>query len=664
MVAAAGVTAMADVPELLLPAPVRPREGSETARYLAWLDTERGLQFEDWNALHRWSIDRLEDFWQSIWDFFEVVSHTPAAGVLTERRMPGAEWFAGSTLNLAEHALRPGGDDDAIAVHAYSQTRDEIEFTVGELRERVAQVRAGLQELGVRSGDRVASYLPNIPEALIAYLATASLGAIWAACAPEFGRKSVLDRLGQIEPVVLFAVDGYRYGEKTIDRRDDVRVIRKGLPSVRTVVSVPYLGDGVEDAVSWDELRERGAASGRPIAFEAVPFDHPLSVLFTSGTTGLPKPIVHGHGGIILEHLKNHALHWDLGPGDRLMWFSITSWMVWNALVSALMLRAAVVLIDGNPMAPDGDLQWKLIEKWRPTVVGLSAGFLLQGMRDDRHPAEDYDLSSIRQLGVVGSPLPAAAFAWVYEQFGDRVLLNVGSGGTDVCTGLVHGGPWQPVWRGEISGPALGVDVCAFDEAGREVAGELGELVVRTPMPSMPVGFWGDADGSRYHAAYFETYPGVWRHGDWIRFSAVGSCVIAGRSDATLNRGGVRLGTADFYSVVENFPEVADSLVIHLDDPDGGIGELLLFIVPEVGASVDDDLVSRLRAAIRSELSPRHTPDRVLALPILPHTRTGKKLEVPVKRILLGRPIAEAVDPDAVDEAGALQQFVDLAAAR
>lgn len=659
---------MVEGPEVLIPAPERPREGSQTAEYLAWLEDERGLTFANWGELHRWSIDHLEDFWQSVWDFFEVIAHTPATAVLEGRAMPGARWFPGATLNLAEHALRAGAHEDDVAVMASSQTRADISLTFGQLRDQVAHVRAGLEELGVRAGDRVAAYLPNIPETLVAYLATASLGAIWASCAPEFGVKGVLDRLGQIEPTVLFVVDGYRYGTsqgvKVIDRADDVRAIRDGLPSVRHVVSVPYLGDGIGDATSWDELIGIGAGTGRELSFEPVPFDHPLSVLFTSGTTGLPKPIVHGHGGILLEHLKNHALHWDLGPGDRLMWFTTTSWMVWNAVASALLTRSSMILIDGNPVGPDPDLQWRLIEKWRPSVVGLSAAFLLHGMRAERHPTREFDLTSIRQLGVVGSPLPTSAFDWVHEEFGGRVLLNVGSGGTDVCTGLVQGGPWQPVYRGEMAGPSLGVDVCAFDDDGLEVIGELGELVVRKPMPSMPVGFWGDTDGSRYRAAYFEVYPGVWRHGDWIRFSDVGSCIITGRSDATLNRGGVRLGTADFYGVIDAFPEIADSLVVHLDDPDGGNGELLLFVVAAEGHEVDDELIERLRGAIRAELSPRHVPDRVLRVDLLPHTRTGKKLEVPVKRILSGRPLAEAVDPDAVDDAAALQQFVELAALR
>ncbi|MEZ3158996.1 acetoacetate--CoA ligase [Microbacterium sp. BWT-B31] len=652
------------LPELLTPAPEHPRAGSETARYLAWLEAERGLVFRDWEELRSWSVSELEDFWQSIWDFFGVSSHTPYDRVLVERVMPGARWFEGATLNLAEHALRHTGYDDEEVVFAYSQTRAEVRLTLGALRDEVRRARAGLRALGVSRGDRVAAYLPNIPETLVAYLAAASLGATWAACAPEFGSKGALDRLAQIEPTVLLAVDGYRYGLKAVDRRTDVADIRRGLPSLRHVVSVPYLADGVPDAFTWEELLALGDDSGEPLEFDPVPFDHPLSVLFTSGTTGRPKPIVHGHGGILLEHFKNHALHWDLGPGDRIMWFTTTAWMVWNALASALLLRAGIVMIDGNPVGPDPDLQWKLIERYRPTVVGLSAGFLLQSMRGGARPDEAFDLGSIRQLGVVGSPLPESAFRWVHERFGDRVLLNVGSGGTDVCTGIVQGGPWEPVWSGEMSGPSLGVDVCAFDESGREVIGQLGELVIRAPMPSMPVGFWGDEDGSRYRAAYFETYPGVWRHGDWIRFTSAGSCVITGRSDATLNRGGVRLGTSDFYGVTESFAELADSLVVHLDDAEGGPGELILFVVPNGDAVIDDDLVARVKEAIRSQLSPRHLPDTVLAVPALPHTRTGKKLEIPVKRILLGRPLVEAVDPDAVDDLPALLQFVDLAGAR
>ena len=467
--------------------------------------------------------------------------------------MPGAEWFPGATLNYAEHALGLPEDAAAVAVVAHSQTRDPVELTWGELRDQVARARAGLRRRGVGRGDRVVAYLPNIPETLVAFLATVSLGAVWASCAPEFGARSVVDRFGQIEPKVLLVVAGYGYGSKDIDRREQVAEIRAGLPTVETVVQVPYGRHTLPDALGWDELL---AGPGDP-GVEPVPFDHPLCVLFSSGTTGKPKAIVHSHGGILLEHLKNHALSWDLHAGDRILWFSTTAWMMWNALVSGLLVRASIVMIDGNPLHPDLRWQWRLAAQTGATLMGASPGFLMACRAEGVAPAAEFDLSRLRQIGAAGSPLPPEGYQWVHDQFGPDVLLNVGSGGTDVCSGIVQGSPLQPVWSGEISGPCLGVAAQAFDEAGNAVVDELGELVITAPMPSMPVGFWGDADGSRYRAAYFAEYPGIWRHGDWIRFSANGSCVIAGRSDATLNRGGVRLGTAEFYRVVEELPQVA-----------------------------------------------------------------------------------------------------------
>ena len=647
----------APAPDVLTVPPADIRDHSEVGRYLSWLQTERGLVFEEYADLWRWSVDELEEFWQSVWDYFDVRSATPYDRVLDARVMPGAKWFEGATLNFAEHVLRHEGVDDEVVVVAYSQTRSELEMTYGELREQVRRARARLVEFGVQRGDRVAAYLPNIPETLVAYLAAVSLGAVWASCAPEFGTTGVLDRFSQIEPTVLFVVDGYAYGAKRVDRRVEVQAIRDGLPSVEHVVHVPYLGREVPAATRWADFLGDGTGAGA-LAFEAVPFDHPLSVLFTSGTTGRPKPIVHGHGGILLEHLKNHSFHWDIGPGDRLMWFTTTAWMMWNALVSTLLVRgASIVMIDGDPAYPDASLQWRLAERTRPNVMGVSAGLLMQCRREGLNPAKEFDLSSIRQLDVVGSPLPPDGYLYVHEQFGDDVLLNVGSGGTDVCTGIVHGSPLLPVWVGEMSAPGLGVDAQAYDAQGVPLVGELGELVITKPMPSMPVGFWNDTDGRRYRAAYFEDYPGVWRHGDWIRFSETGSSVITGRSDATLNRGGVRLGTAEYYRVVEAMPSVVDSLVVHLEDPDGGLGRLVLFVVLAGDAEPTDELVGELRAAIRSQLSPRHTPDEIVAVPRIPHTRTGKKIELPIKRILMGQPVEDVVDPDAVDDAAALQFF-------
>jgi acetoacetyl-CoA synthetase len=459
---------------------------------------------------------------------------------------------------------------------------------------------------------------------------------------------------------VLLVVAGYRFGAKDVDRSAEVAEICRGLPTVEHVVQVPYGGDPLAHTISWPDLL---AGPDVPLAFEPVPFDHPLYVLFSSGTTGKPKAIVHAHGGILLEHLKNHALSWDLGPGDRLLWFSTTAWMMWNALVSALLVRASIVMIDGNPMFPDLDWQWRLAEETGATLMGASPGFLMASRKEGLRPAEDHDLSRVRQIGAAGSPLPVEGYAWVREQFGPQVLLNVGSGGTDVCTGIVQGSPLQPVRAGEISGACLGVAAAAFDPQGRPVVGELGELVITRPMPSMPVGFWGDEDGSRYHATYFEDFAGVWRHGDWVRFDESGSCMVAGRSDATLNRGGVRLGTAEFYRVVEEMPQVQDSLVVHLEDPAGGNGELILFVVPVAGADLDD-LRASIAHELRTALSPRHVPDAVVAVPAVPRTRTGKKLELPAKRILQGRPLAEVATPDSLADPHALDAYVAYAAAR
>jgi acetoacetyl-CoA synthetase len=651
-------------PDLLRPVAADVRETTDIGQFLGWLERERGLSLDDYDALHRWSVDDLEGFWSAVWQYYGVRAHTPYERVLGRREMPGAEWFPGATLNYAEHAVGllddPDSDADEVAVLGYSQTRERVELTWGQLREQVARARAGLQRLGVGRGDRVVAYLPNIPETLVAFLATASLGAVWASCAPEFGARSVVDRFGQIEPTVLLAVAGYGYGAKDIDRREQVAEIRAGLPTLRHVVHVPYGGNPLPDTVGWDEL----LAEPGELAFDPVPFAHPLYVLFSSGTTGKPKAIVHGHGGILLEHVKNHGLSWDLRPGDRILWFSTTAWMMWNALVSGLLVRASIVMIDGNPLHPDLRWQWRLAAETGATLMGASPGFLMACRAEGVRPAAEFDLSRVRQIGAAGSPLPPEGYRWVAEQFGPGVLLNVGSGGTDVCSGILQGSPLQPVWAGEISGPCLGVDAHAFDSDGKPVVDELGELVITAPMPSMPVGFWGDRDGTRYRDAYFGVYPGVWRHGDWVRFSPVGSAVVAGRSDATLNRGGVRLGTAEFYRVVEELPEVVDSLVVHLEDPAGGNGELLLYVQLRGGGELDDALRSRISTALRRELSPRHIPDGIAAVPVVPRNRTGKKLELPVKRILLGAALDDVASRDVLADPTALDAFVALAADR
>jgi acetoacetyl-CoA synthetase len=643
-------------PELLRPVAADVRETTEIGRFLTWLERERGLQFDDYDDLHRWSVEDLDGFWSAIAEFFSLRFTTPYEAVLGRREMPGAQWFPGATLNYAEHAVAAPDDAEQVAVLGYSQTRERVELTWTQLRDQVARARSGLQRLGVGRGDAVVAYLPNIPETLVAFLATASLGAVWASCAPEFGARSVVDRFGQVEPKVLLAIAGYGFGSKDVDRRQQVAEIRGALPTVEHVVHVPYGPNVLPDALSWDELL------GRPgdLAFEPVPFAHPLCVLFSSGTTGKPKAIIHSHGGILLEHLKNRALSWDLGPGDRILWFSTTAWMMWNALVSSLLVRASIVMIDGNPLHPDIRWQWRLAAETGATLMGASPGFLMACRKEGVEPAREFDLSRLRQIGAAGSPLPPEGYRWVAEQFGPGVLLNVGSGGTDVCSGIVQGSPLQPVWAGEISGPCLGVAAKAFDAHGTPVVGELGELVITEPMPSMPVGLWGDADGRRYRDTYFDRWPGVWRHGDWVRFSAVGSAVIAGRSDATLNRGGVRLGTAEFYRVVEELPEVLDSLIVHLEDRAGGNGRLLLYVRLRDGVDLDDALRRRISTVLRTELSPRHIPDQITAVPVIPYNRTGKKLELPVKRILLGAAPDEVASRDVLADPTALDAFVAL----
>jgi acetoacetyl-CoA synthetase len=648
--------------DVLWTPPADVRTTTQVGRFMDFA-AGRGVDLPDYDAALRWSVEDLEGFWRAIWDFFGVRAHTPYERVLSAPVLPGARWFEGATLNYAEHMVGTDEDTDRVAIVARSQSRAPFEVTFGELRDQVARARAGLERLGVGPGDRVVAYLPNIPETLVAFLATASLGAIWATCAPEFGARAVIDRFGIVEPTVLLAVAGYGYGARHVDRRDEVAAIRAELGTIEHVVHVPYAGgdgDGLPGAIGWPDLLAEPAA----LRFDPVPFDHPLCVLFSSGTTGLPKPIVHGHGGILVEGLKNLGLSWDLQPGDRLLWFSTTAWMMWNALVTSLLHRASIVMIDGNPAYPDLSMQWRLAEETRPTFMGASPA-LLMGCRKAGLDLTRLDLSSIRQLGAAGSPLPTEGYAWVYEQLGPDVLLNCGSGGTDVCTGIVQGSPMQPVFAGEIAGRCLGVDTAAFDPDGNEVAlGELGELVIRRPMPSMPVGFWGDEDGSRYHAAYFEDFPGVWRHGDWILFTERGSCVITGRSDATLNRGGVRMGTGEFYEVVEELDEVLDSLVVHLEDAEGGAGELLLFVVLREGVELDDELRGRIGRTLRRELSPRHVPDTVEAVPAIPRTLTGKKLELPVKRMLRGVDQTRVASREALADPTAIDAFVAYAEAR
>jgi len=644
--------------ELLWTPDEQRRSSSRMSAFMTWAGAREGRTFDDYDALLAWSIDDVEGFWAAFADWYGVRWSTTAPRALADATMPGATWFPGARTNYAEHVLYPpvgvGKDDVAVVFAREDGLRRTL--TWRELRTEVAAVRAWLVAQGVGSGDRVAALLPNAPEALVAMLAAASIGAVWSSCSPDFGARAVADRFTQIEPVVLLAVDGYHYGGKQFDITATVRQLRAELPSVRATVLVPYLDAAatLDDATMWREV----VAAPAQLAFEPVTFDAPLYILYSSGTTGLPKPIVHGHGGILLEHAKQLALHLDLGPGDRFFWFSTTGWMMWNLLVSGLAVGAAIVLYDGSPAHPDQMTLWNLAADVGITAFGVSAPYLQACMKAELHPGRDVDVSALRSVGSTGAPLPPEGFAWVYDEVKRDVMLSSLSGGTDVCTAFVGGAPLLPVHAGEIPARLLGCKVEAYDEIGRAVIGQVGELVITAPMPSMPVMFWNDPDGSRLREAYFDTYPGVWRHGDWIKFTERGSCVIYGRSDSTLNRGGVRMGTSEFYRVVEDAPGVLDSLVI--DTSAAGVeGRLLLFVVLRDDADLDE-VAADLRARIRSELSPRHVPDEIRAIPEVPRTLNNKKCEVPVKRILAGVPLDKAVSEGALANPRAMEPFLAM----
>ncbi|GGP36953.1 acetoacetate--CoA ligase [Saccharothrix coeruleofusca] len=647
----AGTAAAGGARPLWQPDPDRVAASRMTA-FRDWLRAERGLDFADYDALWRWSTEDLEGFWGAVADFFGVAFHQPPERVLADRSMPGASWFPGATLNYAEHALRHEGE----AVVFHREDGLTARLTYAELRERVAAVRAGLVSLGVRRGDRVAALVPNSPEALIAFLAAASLGATWSSCSPDFGARAVVDRFAQIEPTVLVAVDGYRYNGRAFDVRPTVERLREEIPSLKATVLVDYAGGSLPDVVPWNSLLTDFA--GAEPAFEPVPFDHPLWVLYSSGTTGLPKGIVQGHGGIVLEHLKMLALHSDLGPGERFFWFTTTGWMMWNYLVSGLLVGTTIVLFDGSPAHPDLSALWRMAAEDRITYFGTSAPYVQSCLKEGLEPARTFDLSALCVVGSTGAPLTPEGFRWIADAVGEVQIASV-SGGTDVCTAFVAASPDLPVWLGELSCRALGAAVRSYSPEGRPVVGEVGELVVTEPMPSMPVFFWGDEDGSRLREAYFDTYPGVWRHGDWITITERGSAVIHGRSDSTLNRGGVRMGTSEFYRVVEGAAGVADSLVIDTSSAANPDGELLCFLVLDPGVALAD-VEPGLRAALRANLSPRHVPDRFVAVEEIPRTLNGKKCEVPVKKILAGTPPERAVSLDALRNPASLRPFLDL----
>jgi acetoacetyl-CoA synthetase len=639
---------------LWTPSPER-MQASRMAHYMSWLRSERGLDFASYAELWRWSVDELDDFWSSLWDYFDIGPRTFSC-VLEQRSMPGARWFPGATLSYVDR-LRQAPPARLAVVHR-NEAGIRRELSYGELAVAVGRCRAGLARLGVTRGDRVVGYLTNGPEALIAFLATASLGAIWSSCPPEFGVESVLDRFSQISPKVLVACAGYQYGGKHFDRRADVARLRSALGSLEACV---WVGDATPSPGDLDF--EQLSSIDAPLVVDAVPFDHPLWILFSSGTTGLPKPIVHGHGGMLLEHLKVLALQSDIGDSDRFFWFSTTGWMMWNYLVGGLLVGATIVLYDGSPGYPDLSALWRLAAEEKVSYFGVSVPFLMACRAAHQVPRAAFDLRALRSLGSTGAPLPSAGFEWVYRDVSPDLLLGSVSGGTDLCTAFVGSSPLLPVYAGELQCRALGADVQAFDASARPVLGQLGELVIASPMPCMPVSFWNDPDGARYRESYFDHYPGVWRHGDWILLTERGSAVISGRSDATLNRGGVRMGTSEFYRVVEELEQVRDSVVVDTSDA-SGVGKLWLFVVLAAGQQMDATLVDHLKRTIRSKLSPRHVPDEICAVTDVPRTLSGKKLEVPIKRLLAGAKVEDVVNPGTLQNPQALFDLLAAAAAR
>lgn len=625
--------------------------------YLHWLSEQKRLHFADYDALWQWSVDDTKAFWATIWEYFSVKSDTPYQYVHSDDPMPDTKWFAGATLNYAEHIFRRS-DPGRPAILSQSEQRPLTKMHWRELERRTASLAAWLRAAGVERGDCVVAYLPNLPEATIAFLATCSLGATWSSCSPDFGAGSVADRFQQIEPKVLIAADGYSYNGKGYDKRSVVRRIVEQLPTLEKVVLLPFLDPGVDrfidNAAFWEETQTNPEA---PLTFESVPFDHPIWVLYSSGTTGIPKAITHSHGGVLLEHLKYLAFHNDVHPGERFFWFSTTGWMMWNFVQAALLAGATIVLYDGSPAYPDLNVLWRMAEEAGIHHFGTSAPYIVACMKNDIRPGEHFNLEHLRSISSTGAPLPPEGFDWVYDQVKNDVWLASMSGGTDVCTAFVGGVPTEPVYEGEIQRRALGCAMYAYDDHGEPLTDEVGEMVITKPMPSMPIYFWNDPGKERYLGSYFEMYPGVWRHGDWLKITSRNTLVILGRSDATLNRHGVRIGTAEIYRAVNKVKAVKDSLIVNLE-LEGGRHYMPLFVVMNEGEVLSDAVKNEIKQTLRADYSPRHVPDEIIAVDDIPYTISGKKLEAPVKKILLGVPAEKAANKGAMRNPDSLDFFL------
>lgn len=636
-------------------------ENANLTQYMQWLAQNRNVTCSNYPELWQWSVDNIEEFWSSIWDYFDLKCSTPATQILGKHMMPGAEWFVGMEMNWAENIFAKMTDAQPALLY---KAEDEplVEISWQQLYDQANRLAQVLRDAGVQKGDRVVAYIPNIPEAMVAVLATASLGAIWSSCSPDFGSRSVLDRFTQIEPTVLIAVNGYNYGGKTFDRCDVVTELQANLPTLRQTILIHHKeckSDGLVNVQQWDNALN-SAAPPDSMSFEQVPFSHPLWVLYSSGTTGLPKPIVHSQGGVLVEHVKSVVLHNDLKPTDRFFWYSSTGWMMWNYLIGSLLSGCTALLYNGSPGYPNMNAMFELAAEAGMTYFGTSAAFVSACIKAEITPNKELDLSKIRAVGCTGSPLTVSGFEWIYANINETLALESLSGGTDLCTAFVGGARTMPIYAGEIQGASLGAKVHAFDDDGNIVIDEVGELVITEPMPSMPLYFWNDPDGARYAESYFEMYPGIWRHGDWIKFNDRGGCIIYGRSDSTINRMGVRMGTSEIYQAVESLPEIMDSLIIDMEAL-GRESYMPLFLVLRDGAELDDDLRTRLKNKLRVDVSPRHVPDDVFVIAEVPYTLSGKKMEVPIRKILLGQDSGKAANLGAMRNPDSIEYFQEFA---
>ena len=632
------------------------KETANLTRYMHWLK-QRDLHFEDYQSLWEWSVNEVGDFWESLFEYFGVKSHTPYTEVMSADPMPHTHWFPGTTLNFAEHIFRNATDKHPAII--FKSERNELqEISWQQLRSEVTSLQGYLLENRIRPGDRVVGFLPNIPEATTAFLAANSLGAVWSSCSPDFGIQAVIDRFAQVAPKVLITVDGYQYGGKAFDKEETILELMKMMPSLELVILIPYLDPdkSIDGTVLWEEVLKDQTEG---LSFTPVPFAHPIWVLYSSGTTGIPKAITHSHGGILLEHLKYLAFHNDVKAGDRCFWYTTTGWMMWNYIQGCLLLGGTVVLYDGSPAYPDMNVLWQFAQDTGISHFGTSAGFVAANIKAATHPGKDFDLSALQSIGSTGSPLPPEGFDWIYNEIKQDLWLSPISGGTDVCSAFVGGNPLWPVYSGEMQCRALGCKLEAFNEKGDPVINEVGEMVISEPMPSMPIYFWNDKDYKRYTSSYFSMYPGKWRHGDWTMVTPRQGVVIFGRSDATLNRGGVRIGTSEIYRAVDGIPEVKDSIIVCLEQP-GGAFYMPLFVELTSGEMLNEALKNKINQTIKAAYTPRHVPDELIAIPEVPYTISGKKVETPVKKILQGSSVQEAINPDALRNPRALDFFVTL----